>query len=127
METQSKKVVWAARIIVAITGLGLAASAVMKCVQPADFMTNWTNFGYPAHLAVPIAIVELACAVLYLVPQTAFLGTLLVVAYLGGATATHVRVGDPFIAPVLFGVAAVVGCYLRDARLRALLPLRRLG
>lgn len=127
METQSKKVVWAARIIVAITGLGLAASAVMKCVQPADFMTNWTHFGYPATLAVPIAILELACAVLYLVPQTAFLGTLLVVAYLGGATATHVRVGEPFIAPVLFGVAAVVGLYLRDARLRALLPLRRLG
>jgi hypothetical protein len=70
-------------------------------------------------------VVELACVVIYAVPRTAVLGALLTTTYLGGAVATHVRAGEPFIAPVLVGIAAWVGLYLREDRIRALLPLRR--
>jgi hypothetical protein len=65
-----------------------------------------------------------ASALLYIVPGTSVLGAILLTGYLGGATATHVRIGDPFIGPVLFGVLVWAGLFLRDDRLRALLSLR---
>ena len=74
----------------------------------------------------PIGIVEVACAVLYAIPQTAVLGAVLTTAYLGGAVATHVRASDPFLPPIVLGILVWVGLYLRDERLRPLLPLRRL-
>lgn len=113
------------RILTAVCGLGLLASAAMKIMGPDDFVKQWTGFGFAADLALTVGIIEIVCALLYLIPQTALLGSLLVVAYMGGATVTHLRIGDPFIIPVLFGVVAVGGLFLRDARLRALLPLRR--
>jgi hypothetical protein len=80
--------------------------------------------GYPESLARPLGIVELACTIIYLVPQTAVLGAILLTGYMGGAIATHVRVGDPYFVQIGMGVMLWLGLYLRDARLRALLPLR---
>ena len=80
-----------------------------------------------AELAVPLGIVELVCTIIYLVPRTAILGAILLTGYLGGATATHVRAGDPaaqFLTPVVFGALLWLGLYLRCARLRALIPFR---
>lgn len=127
METigENKGMVLTGRILTAVCGLGLLASAAMKIMGPDDFVKQWAGFGFAADLALTVGIIEIVCALLYLIPQTALLGTLLVVAYMGGATVTHLRIGDPFIIPVLFGVVAVGGLFLRDARLRALLPLRR--
>jgi Mn2+/Fe2+ NRAMP family transporter len=72
-----------------------------------------------------IGILEIACTVIYVIPRTSVLGAILLTGYLGGATATHVRIGDPsFFGPVIFGVLVWLGLWLRDARLRALLPLR---
>jgi hypothetical protein len=122
---ENKGMVLTGRILTAVCGLGLLASAAMKIMGPEDFVKQWAGFGFAADLALTVGIIEIVCALLYLIPQTALLGTLLVVAYMGGATATHLRIGDPFIIPVLFGVVAVGGLFLRDARLRALLPLRR--
>jgi hypothetical protein len=85
------------------------------------------KFGYPASTIVTIGILELCCLVAFVIPRTAVLGATLLTGYLGGAIATHVRVGDPFVVPLVLGMLVWAGIYLRDARLRALIPLRRPG
>ena len=121
----STRMLWAGRIVSALPVLLLTLSGVMKLVKPAPVVEGFTHLGYPEDLALGLAIVELACTLLYVIPRTSVLGAILLTGYLGGATATHVRVGDAFVAPVLLGVVLWLGLYLRDSRLRALLPLRR--
>jgi uncharacterized membrane protein YphA (DoxX/SURF4 family) len=121
----SKKMLWAGRIMSALPALMLLFSGVMKLVKPASVMEGFTRLGYPESLAVGIGIVELVCTVLYLIPRTSILGAILLTGYLGGATATHVRVGEPFYMPIVLGVLVWAGLFLRENRLRALLPLRR--
>ena len=121
----SKKRLWAGRIISALPVLMLLFSGVLKLIKPAIVVEGLVRFGYPESLALGIGILELACTVVYLIPRTSILGAILLTAYLGGATATHVRIGDPpFFAPIVLGVLVWVGLYLRDDRLRALVPLR---
>lgn len=101
-------------------------SGLMKLAKPAEVVEEFSRLGYSESVIVPIGIVEIACALLYLVPRTAVLGAILITGYLGGATATHVRVGDPtFFMPPLVGVIAWLGILLRDPRLRLLVPHRR--
>jgi len=121
----SKKMIWAGRIMSALPVLMLLLSGVMKLVKPAAVVEGFARLGYPESLTVGIGIVELACAALYVVPRTSVLGAILLTAYLGGATATHVRIGEPFFMPILLGVLVWGGLFLRDERLRALLPLRQ--
>jgi hypothetical protein len=104
----------------------LLVSAGMKLQGTEEFTEQWVgNLGYPADRARAIAIAEISCVVLYLIPQTAVLGAILMTGYLGGAVATHVRVHDSFLGPAIFGVVVWLGLYLRDSRIRALLPIRR--
>jgi DoxX-like family len=121
----SKTMLWAGRIVSALPVLVLLMSAVMKLIKPASVVEGLTHLGWDESLALGLAILELACTLVYVIPQTAVLGAILLTGYLGGATATHVRVGDPFYAPIILGVLVWGGLFLRDARLRALLPLRR--
>jgi hypothetical protein len=100
-------------------------SAAMKFAKPQPVIDGFTKLGWPEKLATPLGLVELACTVLYLIPQTAVLGAILLTGYLGGAIATHVRVGDPFHTVVVFGVLVWGGLFLRDPRLRVLIPFRR--
>src|ERR1051325_9778551 len=103
----------------------LLMSGVMKLMKPDFVRKGLEDFGYNENVLLGLGIVELVCTAIYLFPRTAVLGAILLTGYLGGATATHVRVGDPsFFGPILFGALVWVGLYLRDARLRALLPLR---
>jgi len=98
-------------------------SAYFKIVQPAGFIEDWSKT-YPASSALPLGIIELALFVLYLVPKTRYLGGLLMLAYLGGAVATHLHAGDgKFFVPILVGIIAWLGLYLRDHKLRALIPI----
>ena len=120
----SKKMLWAGRIISALPVLLLLFSGAMKLVKPAPVVQAFAHLGYPESLALRIGILELACTVVYVIPRTSVLGAILMTAYLGGATATHVRVGEPFYFPVIFGVLVWGGLFLRDDRLRALIPLR---
>ncbi|MBL8206411.1 MAG: DoxX family protein [Blastocatellia bacterium] len=120
----SPKLLWTGRILSALPVLLLCFSGVMKLIQPTGFAEQAAPMGYTTNVLFWIGIVELACTLLYVIPQTAVLGAILLAAYLGGATATHVRVGDVFIMPVLVGVLVWAGLYLREPRLRALLPLR---
>ena len=121
----SKKKLWAGRIISALPVLLLLLSGVMKLMKPAPVVQGFAQFGYPESLILKIGILEIFCTLVYMIPRTSVLGAILMTGYLGGATATNVRVGDPssFI-PVLVGVLVWAGLYLRDDRLRALIPLR---
>lgn len=121
----SKALLWTGRVLSTLPVLMLLMSAGMKFARPPEVVDGFAKLGYSVDLAVPLGIVEIACTIIYIVPQTAVLGAILLTGYLGGATATHVRVGDPWIAPMILGVLVWAGLYLRDARLRALLPLRR--
>jgi hypothetical protein len=119
------KLVWPGRILTALPTLMLIMSGVMKLLRNPQVLEAWTpKFGYPESTLLPIGVVELACTALYLFPRTAVLGAILLTGYLGGATATHVRVADAFIPPVLLGVLVWGGLWCRDSRVRALLPLR---
>ena len=84
--------------------------------------------GYPEHIIRPLGVVTVLSALLYLIPQTAVLGAILLTAYMGGAVCHHVRAGDPFtmmIPGVVFGVLLWLGLLLRDRRVRDLLPIRK--
>ena len=123
----SKGQLWAGRVVSALPVLALLLSATMKFSHKPEMVAGFTGkFGYPEGVLTPLGIIELLSAILYAIPQTSVLGAVILTGYLGGATATHVRVGDPFFAPVILGVLVWAGLFLRDARLRALLPLRKL-
>jgi DoxX-like family len=124
----SKKRVWAGRIISALAILFLLFDAITKMMKVAPVLEASARLGLPAILIVDIGSLLLACVVVYAIPGTSILGAILLTGYLGGAVATHVRVGDPLfetLFPVIFGVLIWVGIFLRDDRLRTLIPLRR--
>ena len=105
----------------------MLAGAVFAFAKPAAVREGMAKHGYPEQVAIPIVVAEICCVLLYVIPQTAVLGAILLTAYLGGATATHVRVQEPFFIPIIVAVVVWLGLYLRDPRLRDLVPLRRLA
>jgi hypothetical protein len=123
----SKGQIWGGRVASALPCLMLFFSASLKLRGAPEIVEGFTKQGWPAGALVPIGILEVLCTIIYIIPQTAVLGAILVTAYLGGAVATHVHNGDGAdkIAPaVVLGILVWVGLYLRDTRLRALVPLR---
>ena len=123
----TKKALWAGIIIGALPTLMLLFSGVLKLAKPADVLTEFARQGYPENVILGIGILEIACTIVYIIPRVSVLGAILLTGYLGGAVATHVRIGDPIfkvLGPVIFGALLWGGLYLRDQRLRALLPLR---
>ena len=110
-----------------LPALAMVMSASLKLSHASAFADQWVNkFGFPEWELPWVGLLELACASLYLIPRTAVLGGVLAAAFLGGAVATHVRMADPaFVVPASLGVLAWGGLYLRDSRLRVLLPLRQ--
>lgn len=124
-ESTSKYMRWAGYVMSAPPILLLIMAAVMNLTRNPQAIEGMTKYGYP-DVALPLGITALACAILYLIPQTAVLGAILMTGYLGGATATHVRAAEPFYMAVIVGVFVWGGLYLRDARIRALIPLRKL-
>jgi len=124
----SKKALWAGRIVTALPALFLLMDGVMKLFKPAVVVDATVKLGYPESAIIGMGIALVASTLLYLIPRTAVLGAILLTGYLGGAVATHVRAGEglfPVLFPVFFGVLIWGGLYLRDARLRELIPLRR--
>ena len=114
---------WTGRVVCALPILGLTMSAALKLSHKPDFVAQWTgHLGFREGSLPSVGLLELVCVALFAIPQTAILGAMLLTAYLGGATAAHVRIGEGFTAPVVIGVMVWAGLFLRDARLRALLP-----
>ena len=103
----------------------LLLSGTMKLLKAAPAVEGFEHFGYPPNAILVLGTVEVACTILYLIPQTAVLGAILLTGFLGGATATHVRVGEPFFAPIIVGVLVWLGLFLCEGRLRAIVPWRR--
>ena len=122
-QSVSKASLWAGRIISTLVVLFLLFDAVAKLMRIAPVLAAFTQLGFSTSVAVPIGAVLLVCTILYVIPPTSILGAILA-AYLGGATVTHLRAGQPFYFPIIFGVLVWGGLYLREKRLHALIPLR---
>jgi len=120
----SKTALWAGYIMTVLPALLMAFSAIMKLIKHVSVVKGFADFGIPESHIIPLGIVELACTVIYLIPRTSVLGAILLTGYLGGATATTARLGQAFIPTVIIGVVIWGGLFLRDRRLRALIPLR---
>ena len=126
----SKGKLWVGRIMSWLPALFLLVDGVMKLFKPAVVVEATVKLGYAENVIVPLGIVLTLCTILYLIPRTAVLGAILLTGYLGGAVATHVRVGEglfPISFPIIFGVLLWGGLYLRDNRLRTLIPLHQEG
>ena len=124
MDVAAGGVVWAGRAISALTALVFVISASMKLKGGAEVMQGMAHLGLPESLIVPLVILEASCVALYLVPATSVLGAILLTGYMGGAICTHLRVGDPVYIQVALGVLVWLGLYLREKRLRGLIPLK---
>jgi len=120
----SKKMLWAGRVLSSLPVLLFAFTATFCLLNPAAAAQGFAHYGYPDGAMLRITFLELACAIVYAIPRTAVLGAILMTGYLGGATATHARVGEPFYLPIIVGIVVWLGLFLRDARLRALIPVR---
>jgi hypothetical protein len=125
-QAPTKAQLWGGRVASALPVLALVMSSMMKLSHAAQLVPQFVGkFGYSETTLTPLGIVELVCAIAYAIPKTRAIGAVLVTGYLGGAIATHVRIGDPFVAPLVLGVLAWLGLFLTDTRVRELLPLRR--
>lgn len=126
----SRKAIWTGRALSGLAVLFLLFDAVVKLLGHPAAVEGTTRLGYPASVLFGLGVLQVVCLVLYLVPRTSVLGAILWTGYLGGAVATHVRVGNPLFSHILFpiyiGALLWAGLWLRDARLRALIPVRAL-
>jgi hypothetical protein len=124
MNTQKKWMTVTGWVLTLLPLLAFVPSASMKFMAKPELVANWVKFGYSEASLFPIAVAESVCLLLYLIPKTSVLGGILLVGYLGGAVATHVHASQPFIIPIAIGVMIWAGLFLRDPRLRELLPVK---
>jgi hypothetical protein len=124
----SKKSLWAGRIVTGLVAAFLVFDAVIHIMKPAPVVEAFAKLNFPIRFAVPLGIIELACILLYVIPRTSILGAILLTGYLGGAIAVQLPTGNPFFGEVLFPIYIALflwgGIYLRDERLRTMVPLR---
>jgi hypothetical protein len=124
----SNKRLWTGRVVSALAGAFLLFDSVIKVMQAPTAVEATTRLGYPASVVAGLGIIELLFLIVYAIPRSSVFGAILLTGYLGGAVATHVRTGSPLFSHILFPVyvAALVwgGLFLRDERVRALVPLR---
>ena len=124
----SPKAVWAGRILSALAVLFLLFDGVTKIMKAAPVLQASAQLGYPVSLIVSIGAVLLICTGIYAIPRTSVLGAILLTGYLGGAVASQARIGNPLfetLFPIIFGALIWAGIFLREDRLRALIPLRK--
>jgi 4-amino-4-deoxy-L-arabinose transferase-like glycosyltransferase len=121
----TNKSIWAGRVLTTLAVLPFVMSVSMKFSRSAQMMEGWTHFGWQESSITTIAVLELLSVVLYLIPQISVLGAIVLTGYLGGAIATHVRVGEAVYIHVAIGLLIWGGLYLREPRLRAILPIRK--
>ena len=123
----SKTSLWAGRVFSGLVVLFMLFDSSIKLMKLAPAVEGTAKLGYPVSVVLSIGIVLFVCTVLYAIPRTSILGAILLTGYLGGAVASNVRVENPLFGYVLFpvyvGVLLWLGLFLRDVRLRALIPL----
>jgi len=120
---------WAGRIMSAIVVIALVADGAIQLLAPGQIASTLRETGFAMELTRVVGPIILACAILYAIPVTAVLGAILVTGFLGGAICAHIRIAElgspPEIISLLLGVMTWGGLYLRDPRIRAILPLIR--
>jgi DoxX-like family len=122
----SKAMFWTGWILTVLPSLMLFFSASLKFTGSDEMLKSMDHLGYPGKVLLPLGILEVACTLVYLNPRTAVLGAILLTGYLGGAIATHLRLLEgQSVVPLVLGVLLWGGLFLRDARVRALIPFRR--
>jgi hypothetical protein len=119
--------VWVGRVISGLASLMFLFSSLLKLKDGPEVLQGMAHLGLPESMIKPLAVLEISCVVIYLIPQTAVLGAILLAGYIGGAICTHWRVGDPFFVQTLLGIFVWLGLYLREPRLKDLIPLRKLS
>ena len=124
MLAASGKSVWVGRVISALASLLFFFSAFLKLKGGPEMAQGIAHLGLPERMVIPLSILEISCTVIYLIPATSVLGAILLAGYVGGAICTHWRAGDPFFVQIVLGIFVWLGLYLREDRLRALIPLR---
>jgi DoxX-like family len=127
-DTSMKRwVVWAGRAISLWPAFVVISSATWKLTRNPWYVKEFARIGWPEGDLNGLAFLQLGCLVLYLIPPTAVLGAILLTGYLGGAIATYVRMGEPYpvLVPLSTSIIAWLGIWMRDERLRALLPWRK--
>ena len=126
MANSSGKIVWVGRVISVLASALFLFSAFMKFKGGPEVNEGMAHLGLPGTLVTPLAILEASCVVVYLIPATSVLGAILLAGYMGGAICTHLRVGDAFYVQIALGFFVWLGLYLREDRIRDLLPIRKL-
>ena len=122
----SKGALWTGRVMSALPILIVLMGSVMKLMKLPSVHEGFARAGLPDSLIVPVGLIELTCVITYLIPATAVLGAILMTGLLGAACLTSLRVADPtYPLPVILGMLAWGGLFMRDLRLRALIPFRR--
>ena len=123
----SKTALWTGRVMSALPVLLVLFGSVVKLMKTASVLEAFARAGLPERLIIPVGVIELVCVIVYVIPQTAVLGAILMTGLLGGATLTNLRIGDPtYPMPVVLGMLAWGGLFLRDVRLRDLIPIRKM-
>jgi hypothetical protein len=123
----SKGSLWTGRVISGLAVLFMLFDCITKILRLPQVVDATVKVGYPASTVLPIGVTLLICVILYIIPRTSILGAVLIVGYLGGAVATNVRASQPAFNSafaITFGVLTWLGLYLREPRLRALVPLK---
>ena len=118
------KLIWVGRVISGLLALLLTMSAVMKLTGGVEVTEGFARMGLPEPLRIPLGILELSCVVIYVIPATSIIGAILLTGYIGGAIVTHLRIGEPVYMQIVLGLLIWLGLYLREQRLKALIPLR---
>jgi len=121
----SGKVVWVGWGLSILAALLFLFSAFMKFKGGPELDQGMAHLGLPTSMVLPLGILELTCVVIYLIPATSVLGAILLAGYVGGTIVTCWRSGDPFIINIVLGLVIWLGIYLREPRLKELIPLRR--
>ena len=128
LASPSKPAIWAGRIISGFITVFMIFDGVIHILKPAPVVEAFAKLNFPLRFAIPLAVIELFCLLLYAIPRTAILGAILLTGYYGGAVAIQLPTGNSLFGeilfPVYFGILLWAGIYLRDERLRALIPLR---
>jgi MFS family permease len=121
----SRKAVWVGWALSGLVALMFVFSAFLKIKGGPEMDKGMEHLGLPASMVMPLAILELTCLAIYLIPPTAVLGAILLAGYVGGTIVTHWRSGDPFIVNIILGLVLWLAIYLREPRLKELIPIRR--
>jgi hypothetical protein len=127
MESAGKKASLSGRILTALAALPFLASAAMKFSGSPQVIQGLDHFGWSQAMLTKLAVLELLSVVLYLIPPLSILGGIVLTGFLGGAVATHLRIGEPVYIHVVLGVMIWLGLFLREPRLRVLIPVRGKG